>query len=76
MTDSQYLRTLMFGVIIGVSFCSIAFYTTKPSAQPMTPKSNFEIVDTYEGCSVVQYTNQHLSRYNYFLDCRKKGENL
>ena len=76
MTDFEYRRTLVCGVIIGASLCILAFYMTKPSAQLITPKSNFKIVDTYEGCSVVQYTNQYLARYTYFLDCRKKGENL
>jgi hypothetical protein len=70
MTDFQYQRTLMLGVIIGVLFCILGFYMTKPGAQPMTSKNNFKIVDAYEGCSVVQYTNQYLSHYNYFLDCK------
>ena len=76
MNDFEYQRTLMLGVIIGASLFILGFYMTKPSAQPITSKSNFKIVDTYEGCSVVEYTNQYLSHYTYFLDCRKKRENL
>ena len=76
MNEFDYRRILLFGVIIGVSFCFLGFYMAKPSLQPITPKSNFKIVDTYEGCSVVQYTNQYLAHYVYFLDCRKKEENL
>ena len=76
MNDFQYRRILLFGVIIGVSLCILGFYMIKPSAQPMTSECNFEIVDTYEGCCVVQYTNLYLSHYTYFMDCRKKGENL
>ena len=76
MNDFEYRRAVMFGVIIGASLCILAFYMTKPSVQPITSKSNFKIVDTYEGCSVVQYTNQYLAHYTYFLDCRKKEENL
>ena len=76
MTDFQYQRTLLLGALIGVLFCILGFYMAKPSLQPITSKSNFKIVDTYEGCSVVQYTNQYLAHYTYFLDCRKKGKNL
>jgi len=40
-------------------------------AQPSTPDQKFEVVDTYRGCSVVQYTPTNASRYSYFLDCKK-----
>jgi hypothetical protein len=40
-------------------------------AQPSTPDQKFEVVDTYRGCSVVQYTPTNAARYTYFLDCKK-----
>jgi len=71
MTDFPHIRALVNGVIIGVSLFIFSFYMIKPNTQPMTPKSTFEVIDTYKGCDVVQYTNQYLSHYNYFLDCKK-----
>lgn len=73
MTDFPYTRAFVNGVIIGVSLSIFSFfvYTLKPNSQSMTPKSTFEVIDTYKGCDVVQYTNEYLSHYNYFLDCKK-----
>jgi hypothetical protein len=39
--------------------------------QPTPADKKFEVVDTYKGCDVVQYTPDHSARYTYFLDCRK-----
>jgi hypothetical protein len=71
MTDFPHTRALVNGVIIGISVSMFSFYMLKPNTQPITSKSTFEVVDTYKGCDVVQYTNQYLSHYNYFLDCKK-----
>jgi len=78
MTDSPCTRAFVRGVIIGIGICSfiLIFYTPKSDTSQMTPKSTFKVIDTYKNCDVVQYTNQYLSHYNYFLDCRKKRENL
>jgi hypothetical protein len=73
MTDFPCTRAFFNGVIIGVSLSIFSFfvYTLKPDSQQMTPKSTFKVIDIYNGCDVVQYTNQYLSHYNYFLDCKK-----
>jgi hypothetical protein len=51
MTNFEYYKTLTIGVIIGASTVILAFYMLKPeppvSPQPVAPKSNFEVVDTY-----------------------------
>ena len=39
--------------------------------QPTPIDRKFEVVDTYKGCDVVQYTPTNAARYTYFLDCRK-----
>jgi uncharacterized membrane protein len=39
--------------------------------QPSAPDQKFAVVDTYRGCSVVQYTPTNAARYTYFLDCKK-----
>jgi hypothetical protein len=31
----------------------------------------FEVVDRYQGCEVVRYTDPS-NRWNYFLDCRQR----
>ena len=74
MTDFEYQRTLVIGVIIGASLTILGFYMLKPSPQnpPITPKSNFAVIDTYKGCDIVQWDNGSFAEYKYFLDCNNK----
>ena len=70
MTDFEYRKTLVVGAIIGASIMLLALYMFKPSTEtPVTPKSNFAVVDTYKGCDVVQWTDHHMATYKYFLHC-------
>ena len=73
MTDIEYYKTLVVGVIIGASITILAFYMLKPGPQnhTVTPKSNFGVVDTYKGCDVVQWSDHQMATYKYFLDCSK-----
>jgi len=73
MTDYEYQKTLMIGAIIGACFTLLAFYMMKPSPQnhTVTPKSNFAVVDTYKGCDIVQWSDNQMATYKYFLDCSK-----
>jgi len=74
MTDYEYQKTLVVGAIIGACFTLLAFYMMKPSPQnhTVTPKSNFAVVDTYKDrCDVVQWTDNQMATYKYFLDCTK-----
>ena len=73
MTDTEYYRTLVVGGIIGASVCILGFYMLKPSPQnpPVTPKSNFAVVDTYKDCKVIQWTDGMQAEFKYFLDCSK-----
>jgi hypothetical protein len=70
MTNFEYYKTLTIGVIIGASTVILAFYMVKPEPQPVAPKSNFEVVDTYKGCDVVRWGNG-FADYKYFLHCSK-----
>ena len=71
MTNFEPPNALIF-VIVCMITSPLIFYMVKPQAlQPDAPKSNFEVVDTYKGCDVVQYTPDYSARYTYFLDCRK-----
>ena len=74
MTDFEYQRTLMIGVIIGASLTILGFYILKPSPEShtVTPKSNFVVVDTYKGCDIVQWSDNQMATYKYFLDCNNK----
>ena len=74
MTDFEYQRTLMIGVIIGACITILGFYMLKPSPEShtVTPKSNFVVVDTYKGCDIVQWDNNMQAEYKYFLDCNNK----
>ena len=74
MTDFEYQRTLMIGVIIGACITILGFYMLKPSPEShtVTPKSNFAVVDTYKSCDIVQWDNGSFAEYKYFLDCNNK----
>jgi len=72
MTDFEYQKTLIIGVIIGACFTLLAFYMLKPSPENHTvpPKTNFAVVDRYEDrCDVVQWSDNQMATYKYFLHC-------
>ena len=74
MTDYEYQKTLMIGAIIGACFTLLAFYMLKPSPEnhTVTPEKNFAVVDRYEDrCDVVQWSDNQMATYKYFLDCTK-----
>ena len=71
MTDFEYRKTLVVGAIIGASIMLLALYMFKPSSEtpPVTPKTNFAVVDTYKGCDVVKWTDRMQAEYKYYLYC-------
>jgi hypothetical protein len=73
VTDTEYYKTLVVGAIIGASICILGFYMMKPEPQnhTVTPKTNFAVVDTYKGCDIVQWSDNQMATYKYFLDCTK-----
>ena len=72
MTDFEYQKTLLLGAIIGASFVLFGFYMVKPELKPVHQKSNFEVVDTYKGCEVVEWNKPTLAEYKYFIYCNKQ----
>ncbi len=75
MTDN-YIRTVMFGAIIGMSSLASVYFLFEVILKPATPdvsapKSNFEVVDSYKGCDVVRYDDKSAT-YKYFLHCPGK----
>ncbi len=71
MTNTEYYRTLVIGAIIGASICILGFYMLKPENPPVTPRTNFAVVDTYKNCKVIQWTDGMQAEFKYFLDCSK-----
>jgi hypothetical protein len=73
MTDN-YIRSTMFGAVIGASFLAITYFTFEVILKPATPevsapKSNFEVVDKYKDCDLLRWSNRGLSEYKYVLYC-------
>ena len=72
MNKLDYYRPVLLGVVIGMSFLTLFYLVTgmvDAEKQPSTSKSNFDVVDTYKGCDVVQWTNGMQAEYKYFLNC-------
>ena len=72
MTNTDYYRAVLLGFVIGMASLSlIVQISTREDVEPVEPKGNFEVVDTYKGCDVVRYTVPIEAKYHYFLDCNK-----
>ena len=70
MNKQDYQR-IIYGTTIGILSLLLVFYMLKPnkSSKVLEPKSNFDVVDTYNGCAVVRWHMSMLAEYKYFLDC-------
>jgi len=71
MNNLDYYRAVLFGAIVAAVFLSM-FYVFTRDDKPQKPQSNFEVVDTYKGCDVVQWTRDNLATYHYFLHCKNE----
>jgi hypothetical protein len=73
MTKEEFEKIknkIIVGLIILFLVCfSVA--TLKEILIPYKPISKFEVVDTYNECSVVRYTSVS-DQWIYFLDCSNK----
>ena len=71
MSNKDYYRAVLFGVVVGMVFLTGIYVFISPveNAEALEPKSNFEVVDNYKGCDVVQWHYSMLAEYKYFLDC-------
>jgi len=74
MNRNDYYRAVLLGFVIGMASLSliVLISTGEDVKEPVEPKSNFEVVDTYKGCDVVRYTDSSMATYKYFLHCNKK----
>jgi hypothetical protein len=79
MTDN-YIRTVMFGAIIGMSSLASVYFLFEVILKPTAPnasasKNNFEVVDTYKGCDVIRWSENSIAEYKYFLNCHDTDRN-
>jgi hypothetical protein len=67
----EFLRAVGVTAGVFVVFCIIflVIINLYKGGKPLEP--SFEVVDTYQGCNVVQYTPTNSARYSYFLHCSK-----
>ena len=64
------------GLVTG--FCLGCLYFMVPTIidgfrQPAEakPKPDIEVVDTYNGCDIIRWTQSNFAEYKYFLHCDK-----
>ena len=62
---------ILIGVVVMTSLFLIGYVVTHNNPQPPTADKKFEVVDTYKGCDVVEYSPTNAARYYYFLHCPK-----
>jgi hypothetical protein len=74
MSRIDYYRAVLLGVIVGMGFLSLLMVINpgEDVKEPVSSKSNFEVVDNYKGCDVVQWHYSMLAEYKYFLICKDK----
>ena len=74
MNTTDYYRAVLLGVVLGMGFLSlmVLIHPGENVKEPVDTKGNFEVVDTYKGCDVVQWHYGMLAEYKYFLHCDNK----
>lgn len=73
MTNTDYYRAVLLGVVMGMSFLSL-FYMVNvalDTKEPEKPKTKFEVVDKYKNCDLLRWTDHQLADYKYVLYCPK-----
>jgi hypothetical protein len=69
---TNFTRAIIVLLIGSVTWASLMYIGAKwIETNPSLPEQKFQVLDTYQGCSVVRYTPDSNARYAYFLDCRR-----
>ena len=55
------ISIVMFGLNVSMSYIE---------SRPSTPEQKFKVIDSYNGCDVVEYRPDYSARYSYFLYCK------
>ena len=67
-------KLVIFGgvlIVLAAVISGAANWFKSQPAEAQQYKSNFEVIDTYNGCAVVRYAPPNAANYHYFLDCQK-----
>ena len=69
--DKAASKEFMRGVVVTIGFTGIIILGIAILSNNDTPelKPSAEVVDTYEGCDIVRWTNHQFAEYKYFLHC-------
>ena len=59
----------IFIFVIGISMVMFGLNVSMSHIESQ-PKTRFEVIDTYQGCDVVQYLPEYSGRYYFFLHCK------
>jgi hypothetical protein len=68
--NKPYILVIFISIILFFAFlanCAANWLEMQPTPE----NKKFEVVDTYKGCDVVQYTPTNAAKYSYFLHCSK-----
>ena len=60
----------MTSFVLGLGIGRIFVMALDKPVRVLEPTSNFEVIDTYNGCDVVRYAAPNGANYHYFLDCK------
>ena len=73
MTNTDYYRAVTFGAVIGMAFLALFYMldTALHTKEPPKPQTNFQVVDHYKGCDLLQWSSSQLAEYKYILYCPK-----
>ena len=71
--DKAALKEFLRGVAVTIGLTGIIILGIAILSNNDVPelKPTAEVVDTYEGCDIVRWTNHQFSEYKYFLYCEK-----
>ena len=71
--DKLALKEFLIGaaVAIGITvvFVLLIFASGIVSVGDTELKPSAEVVDTYENCDIIRWSNGHMAEYKYFLHC-------
>ena len=70
-TDKEAFIEIMWGslvILLVISIPLIIVWRLSPAFPDLPAKERFKVVDTYEDCEVLRYTDES-NRYHYFLHC-------
>jgi hypothetical protein len=75
MKFPNYTLGLFTGLCLGALYFMLPIiiegFRTPTEKQVQALKSNFTVVDSFDGCEVIRWSENGIAEYKYFLDCRK-----